>query len=46
MFKCDICNKTTKSGEKQNKKIVKTRKITYYNRDKYGREIKSEGDGL
>lgn len=46
MYKCDICNKTTKSGEKQNKKIVKTRKKTYYNTDKYGREIKSEGSEI
>lgn len=43
MYNCDICTKTTKSGEKQNKVIIETREKTYYNTDKYGKEKISKG---
>ena len=43
MYICDICKKVTKSGEKQNKKILKTRKKIYHYFDKYGNEKTSEG---
>ena len=43
MYKCDICNEITKSGEKQNKKIIETRNKTYHFIDKYGKEKTSEG---
>ena len=43
MFRCDTCNKVTKIGEKQNKKVIETRKKTYYYTDQSGNEIKTEG---
>lgn len=43
MFKCDICHKTTKSSEKQNKKVVETRDKTYHYVDKNGKEKTSQG---
>lgn len=43
MFRCDICHKASKSGEKQNKKVIETRDKTYHYIDKYGKEKTSEG---
>lgn len=43
MFKCQICNKITKSGEKQNKKIIRTRKKVYKYADKNGKIKESQG---
>ena len=43
MYRCEICKQVTKPGEKQNKKIIKTRDRIYHNTDKYGKEIISEG---
>lgn len=43
MYRCDICGKVTKSGEKQNKKIVETRDKIYNYRDKYGKERVAKG---
>ena len=38
MFRCDRCGKTTRPGEKQTKKVVKTRDKTYTYTDKFERE--------
>ena len=46
MFKCEICGKTTKVGEKQNKKVVKTREKIYEYTDKHGREMTSKGSEI
>lgn len=46
MFKCKICGKMTQPGEKQYKKIVKTRNKTYHNLDKYGKERISKGSEI
>ena len=43
MFKCEICHKTSKSGEKQNKKVVEVRDKVYYYIDKSGKEKQSHG---
>ena len=43
MFKCELCGKITKAGEKQHKKVVKTRDKTYINIDKNGNEKKTTG---
>lgn len=43
MYKCEICHKTTKSKEKQNKKIIETRKKIYHYIDKSGKEQTSDG---
>lgn len=43
MFKCEKCGNTTKSGEKQNKKVIKTRQKEYHNEDKYGNDKVSKG---
>lgn len=46
MYRCDICKEITKSGEKQNKKIIKTRTKKYHYIDKYGKEQTSEGSEI
>lgn len=46
MFKCEICGKITKPGDKQHKKVIETRKKIYHNPDKYGHDIISEGDEI
>lgn len=38
MFRCEKCGKITKPGEKQSKKVIKTREKSYINKDKYGKE--------
>ena len=43
MFKCKICGKVTRPGEKQTKKVIKTRKKEYCNMDKNEREKISKG---
>lgn len=43
MYRCERCGKVTKPREKQNKKIIKTRKKIYHNKDKYGKETVKEG---
>ena len=43
MFKCELCGKTTQAGEKQTKKIIKTRDKKYINKDKNGNEKVSNG---
>lgn len=43
MFKCELCGKITKAGEKQHKKVVQTRNKTYINIDKKGNEKKTTG---
>ena len=37
MYRCEICKKTTKSGEKQNKKVIETREKIYHYIGKDGR---------
>lgn len=46
MFKCEQCGKITKAGEKQNKKVVETRKRIYCYIDKKGNEKVSEGSEI
>lgn len=46
MFKCKICGNITQPGEKQYKKVVKTRNKIYHNLDKYGRERISKGSEI
>lgn len=43
MFKCELCGKITKAGEKQTKKIIKTRDKIYSYKDKKGNEKESVG---
>lgn len=43
MFKCQICGKITKAGEKQTKKIVETRDKKYNYIDKHGNKKVSTG---
>lgn len=38
MFRCDKCGKITRPGEKQTKKVVKTRDKAYEYKDKFERE--------
>lgn len=46
MFKCEECGRITQSGEKQHKKVVKTRAKVYYNTDKYGNEKITKGSEI
>lgn len=43
MFKCELCGKTTKPGEKQIKKIVAKRDVKYSNILPNGKEKISDG---
>lgn len=43
MYRCEICKKTTKSGEKQNKKVIETREKIYHYIGKDGKEKTSKG---
>ena len=43
MFKCELCGKITKSGEKQTKKIIETRKVKYSNISPNGKEKVTDG---
>ena len=43
MFRCEKCGKVTKAGEKQNKKVIRTRNKTYTYTDKHGNEKTSKG---
>mgnify|MGYP004606900099 CR=1 FL=1 len=43
MFKCELCGKTTKAGEKQTKKIIQTRDVKYSNILPNGKEKISDG---
>ena len=38
MFKCELCGKITKPGEKQTKKIIETRNKIYKYINKNGKE--------
>ena len=44
MFRCDRCKRITEPGEKQTKKVVKTRNKTYFNgkKETTGKEIVKE----
>lgn len=46
MFKCEECGKITQLGEKQHKKVIKTRKKIYYYTDKNGKERTSTGSEI
>ena len=46
MFRCEMCGKITRQGEKQHKKILKTRKRTYHYLDKKGQEKTSIGSEI
>lgn len=43
MFKCELCGKTTKAGEKQTKKVIETRNKIYSNILPNGKEKISDG---
>lgn len=43
MFKCEICGKITKAGEKQTKKIIETRDVKYSNILPNGKEKITDG---
>lgn len=43
MFKCEICGKITKAGEKQTKKIIVTRNVKYSNILPNGKEKITDG---
>lgn len=43
MFKCEQCKNITRSGEKQHKKVIKTRDKIYNYTDKHGNNRTSKG---
>lgn len=43
MFKCEKCGRTTRTGEKQHKKVIETREKNYTNLDTYGNKKTSKG---
>lgn len=43
MFRCEMCGKTTRPGEKQTKKIIAERERTYHYIDNKGRKQMSKG---
>ncbi len=43
MFKCEKCERITRPGEKQHKKVVETREKIYKNEDKHGNIKTSKG---
>ena len=40
MYKCERCNKTSKTGDKLNKIVVQTREKTYLNPDGFDKQGK------
>lgn len=42
MFKCEICKKVTKTGDKMHKKTILYRNRNYVYINKYGKEIVKE----